>query len=139
MTAETKNWFVRAWLHVKGWCYKYIGALFMTDGEGGKKDISLSRCAFIAVLGYMFYFWQTWTDVLTLTPEAIAEAILLNLPDESAANGVELLAAAQKVVDNIPKTEPPLLKEAFLALIGIVFGNKLIGLAKQKLNGGNEE
>lgn len=139
MTAETKNWFVSAWHHIKSWCYKYVGALFMTDGDGGKKDISLSRCTFIAILGYMFYFWQTWAGVLTLTPEAIAEAILLNLPDGASANGVELIAAAQKVVDNIPKTEPPLLKEAFYVVSGIVFGNKLVGIAKQKLNGNTEE
>lgn len=139
MTEETKGKLASIWEAIRVWSYKYIGALFMIDKGDGRKDISLSRVVFMLLMGYMFYFWQTWVSVITITPEAIALAIQAKLPEGSQISGVDILAASQKIVNSIPNSEPPLLKVVFLTMAGAVFGDKVLGIARTKLNGNGEE
>lgn len=135
MTEETRGKLSRFWKATKDWAYKYIGGLFMIEKDGGKKVVSVSRVLLIATMGWLFYFWSDWTAAMTLTPEAIALAINAQLPEGKEIAGVDLLAASQKIIDNLPKTEPPMLKTVFLTLCGYAFGDKIVGIARKKLNG----
>lgn len=135
MTAETKNRFIAFWQGVRNWAFKYIGGLFMEEKEPGKRIISIGRCMLIAILGWMFIFWGTWMGIMTITPEALAQAIVAVLPEGSQVHGVDVLAAAQKVVDALPSSAPPLMDLAFLTACTYVFGTKVNGVISKRLNG----
>lgn len=137
MTTEIKNKLTAFWESLRDWAFKYIGGLFMEEkGETGKKVISIGRCMLIAILAWMFSFWGTWMGIITITPEALADAMMTHLPEGSQVNGVDILAAAQKVVDALPTSAPPLMETAFLTACGYVFGTKASGIIGKRLNGG---
>jgi len=135
MTAETKSKLLSFWQGVRDWAFKYIGGLFM-DEKDGRKIISIGRCLLIFVVFWMAYFWSTWAAVMTLTPEMIAAAIVAQLPEGSQVSGVDVLAAAQKVVDAIPRSEPPLMALAFTTACLYVFGTKVKNVVDKRLNRG---
>lgn len=132
MTAETKSKLASLWRGAKAWAFKYIGGLFMENKHGDGKVISIGRCMLIAILAWMFSFWGTWMATMTLTPEALALALMGQLPDGAAVTGVDVLAAAQKVVDAMPSAAPPMMEMAFLTACGYVFGTKIKTAIQQR-------
>ncbi len=124
--SKEPNTFIKFWLSVKEWAFKYIGGLFMEEKNGdGKKIISIGRCLLIAVVIAMVRFWETWIGAMTLTPEMLAQVIVMALPEGNTVSGVDILAAATKVVEALPTAAPPLLQTAFLTACGYVFGSKI--------------
>jgi hypothetical protein len=120
------NAFIKFWISVKEWAFKYIGGLFMEEKNGdGKKVISIGRCLLIVVVIAMIRFWETWMGAMTLTPEMLAQAVVEALPENSTATGVDVLAASAKVVEALPTAAPPLLGTAFMTACGYVFGSKV--------------
>jgi hypothetical protein len=133
MTEETKSKLRIFWEGVRVWCFKYIGGLFMEEKDG-KQVISIGRCLLIAVVGWMFSFWGVWIGALTITPEVLAQALVTQLPEGTEISGVDILAAADKVVDALPSAAPPLMQTAFLTACGYVFGSKASSILDKRLN-----
>ena len=118
------------------WAYKYVGGLFMEDKGDGKKVVSIGRCLLISIVLWLFWFWSDWSGAMTITADALAAALVSQLPEGAEISGVDILAASTRVVDALPTAAPPMLETAFLTMCGYVFGSKITGAVAKRLNGG---